>query len=98
MRAYQKAWDRRKKYGLTNEQVDAMEAAQDGQCPICTRALRRDDPDTEKPVRICIDHDHLAGAVRSLLCDPCNKLLGHADDDPDRLRAAAAYLDAHARK
>lgn len=31
--------------------------------------------------------------VRSLLCTPCNLLLGNAEDDPARLRAAATYLE-----
>lgn len=46
------------------------------------------------------DHDHRCHGLnrscslcrRGLLCQACNKALGHMQDDPERLERAAAYL------
>ncbi len=56
---------------------------QGGACAICRRRPAR---------RLCIDHCHATRKVRGLLCDNCNIALGLLDDDPDRLRAALAYV------
>lgn len=77
-------------YGMTAEQYDALMADQDGRCAIC-----RSDEWPGKGNRPHVDHDHDSGAVRGLLCGKCNVALGNMDDDPNRLRAAAAYLEAH---
>jgi hypothetical protein len=76
-------------YGITLQQYDAMLAAQDGTCAIC----RSDDPVTPSK-RFCIDHDHVTGAIRGLLCSHCNRALGMLKDDPEALRRAADYLEA----
>lgn len=39
------------------------------------------------------DHKHSTGEARGILCRRCNLAIGNALDDPDRLRAAAIYLE-----
>lgn len=39
-----------------------------------------------------IDHNALTGAVRGVLCNNCNLLLGHAKEDVNRLHKAIVYL------
>jgi Recombination endonuclease VII len=40
-----------------------------------------------------VDHDHERRLLRDLLCDHCNKGLGHFQDDPALVRRGADYLD-----
>jgi hypothetical protein len=88
-----RAWRYEREFGLTIADYDRMLARQGGQCAICGR---RDAGNTPKG-RFCIDHDHVTGQVRALLCEKCNRGLGHYDDDPERLEAAARYLRAFKR-
>lgn len=81
-------YHRQYKYGLTQEQYEAMLAEQDGRCAICRS------PDWPgKDRRPHVDHCHKTGKIRALLCGKCNNGLGNYDDDPARLRAAADYLE-----
>jgi hypothetical protein len=89
---YRQKYERRRTlrtYGLTAEEWDKMLSTQGGRCPICGT----DDPG---PRGFDVDHDHLTGANRGLLCSPCNRGLGQFGDDPARLQAAIEYLAAHA--
>jgi hypothetical protein len=71
----------KRKYGLTLEDFDAMLASQGGGCAICGRT----DADN-------VDHDHVTGRVRGILCFNCNVAIGHVANDEDRLSAAISYL------
>jgi hypothetical protein len=71
-------------YGLSWEEYLGILQSQAYACAVCGKDL------TE--VTGCVDHDHATGAVRGILCGPCNTGLGHFYDDPQRLENAAAYL------
>lgn len=89
IRAAERASHWRRKYGLTLEEYRALRADHPT-CDICGT----EDWGRRGPV---VDHCHATDAVRGLLCIRCNLALGLCDDDIDRLRAAAAYLE-HARE
>lgn len=75
------------KYGVDPGTYAQMLASQEGKCAICKT--------TEPGVRLGrfhIYHCHRSKAVRGLLCEHCNRGLGHFDDDPALLRRAADYL------
>ena len=75
--------DLKKKYGITEQDYNDMLYAQDCCCAICGHS-----PDE----RLVVDHDHSTGLIRGLLCDPCNLMLGQANDDQQKLINGAAYL------
>lgn len=83
----------RRQFDLTPEQYDAMLSSQNGGCAICGGQERRADPRTGQAYALAVDHDHETGRVRGLLCSNCNRALGWLNDDPDRLRSAASYLE-----
>jgi hypothetical protein len=78
-----------KKYNLSPEQYDEILVGQGGGCKLCgsTKAGGR-------ARHLHVDHCHRTLIVRGLLCAKCNTAIGLLDDDPDRARAVAAYLEA----
>jgi hypothetical protein len=82
-----------KAFGLSVEEYKRMLKAQGGRCAICRakRSMVRGKSRTSK--QLSVDHDHSTKKVRALLCNRCNRVLGLCGDDPNLLRAAAAYLE-----
>ncbi|MBP5870856.1 hypothetical protein F3K34_13455 [Streptomyces sp. LBUM 1486] len=62
---------------------------QNSRCAICGTNKPGHTPDR----LFDIDHDHVTGKVRGLLCQHCNMGLGQFMDDLDRLRKAIKYLE-----
>jgi hypothetical protein len=81
------------RYNLTVQEFEAMLTAQDGRCALCGSTP----PSNGKLAlaRLHVDHDHITGKNRGLLCTSCNNGLGRFKDDPALLRAAADYIDHH---
>jgi hypothetical protein len=76
----------KRRYGLTELEVATLRKL--AVCGICGT----DEPQGRHG-NFQIDHDHVTGEVRGVLCHNCNLMIGHAQDDPDILRAAIAYLE-----
>lgn len=91
LRAVNRSGELRRVYGLTLAEYDALFARQNGVCAVCAEPETMNGPHGE-PRLLAVDHNHATGEVRGLLCHRCNVVLGLADDSPDRLERAAAYL------
>lgn len=93
--AYRTPVDTRKavliRHGMTQEEYDSKFSAQLGLCMICERPQRVGG--LKQSDRLDIDHDHITGELRDLLCRSCNIVLGHMQDNPVLLRKAADYLE-----
>lgn len=70
-------------YGFQAGEYERRLQEQGGVCAVC------DQP--PKKYRLSVDHDHVTGKVRGLLCNNCNRALPRVD----RL---VAYLQKHAAK
>lgn len=83
----------RMRYSMTLEDREALLASQGGRCAMsfCRREIRFKEGSMADGAHI--DHCHKTGRVRGVLCAKCNMSLGFYKDDPERLRAAAAYLE-----
>lgn len=81
--------ERKKKFAVPSGWYAETLTAQGGACAICltTEAKGRGD--------FHIDHCHVSGKIRGLLCQHCNLMLGHARDRADVLLEAVAYLKRH---
>jgi Recombination endonuclease VII len=75
------------KYKITKEDFDAMLERQGGCCAICGSHQSRG-----RHSVLSVDHCHETGAVRGLLCTPCNSALGVLGDTAEKLRKAVDYL------
>lgn len=75
-----------RKYGLMTDEFDSMLQEQNGECGLCFQPLEIGTRRTH------VDHDHLTGKVRGILCHHCNTGLGNLQDDPDLLLRAALYV------
>jgi hypothetical protein len=79
-------------YGLTVAEYEQLLASQYHRCAICDRHA------DDCRQRLNVDHDHITGKVRGLLCGPCNAALSIFQDDQERLYRAIQYLEYNSSK
>lgn len=76
------------RFGITITDYERLLKLQNNKCAIC---------ETEKGDksgrRLHVDHNHLTGEIRGLLCVKCNYAIGAFQDNPDILLKAIAYLN-----
>lgn len=73
-------------YGINLNDYNEMLLNQKNKCKICkihSSKLSR---------RLSVDHCHVSGKPRALLCDKCNHVLGHSNDNIKILNEAIKYL------
>jgi len=76
-------------YGISEEEYDNLLVSQDFRCAVC----REESKTLGKNARLHVDHDHLTGRVRGLLCYACNIAIGFLEEDPERVQKIMDYLE-----
>jgi hypothetical protein len=92
-RSYQRRSERLRGDALRRSYGIGLAAEQRGVCAICGGYETTMDPRAGRTRLLAVDHDHVTGTVRALLCHRCNQGLGAFLDDPSIIRKAAAYLE-----
>lgn len=75
----------RLKYGISEAEYLFLFAEQEGVCKICGK------PEAQNK-QLAVDHDHLTGKVRGLLCMLCNTRIGYFEHH-DLIPAVLQYLE-----
>lgn len=82
----------KKLYGIGIEEYNKMLAAQDNKCAICKQ------PEDNFKRKLCVDHNHVTGVVRGLLCHHCNTAIGLLKEDVNIFKTSLEYLEYHKTK
>ena len=77
------------RFNITLEEYNDLLLKQDNKCAICGRDR------SEFKNALSVDHDHVTGKIRSLLCLNCNTGLGFFRDKIEILEKAINYLKIH---
>ncbi len=77
-----------RKFNITEVEYYSLLKQQNNCCAICQQSVN-----TFKKF-LSVDHNHITGKVRGLLCGACNIGLGMFKDSPEKLEKAKAYLNS----
>lgn len=72
----------KKLYNISSDEYDNLYESQMGRCKICNN----------QHIRLHIDHCHVTGRVRGLLCSKCNMAIGLFNDNIEVLKETIKYI------
>lgn len=88
-----RTWHYKNRYGITEEQYQAMLVAQNFVCAICKEPETAKEHRTDNVRKLAVDHCHTTKRVRGLLCKKCNHGIGLFSDNTMKLFNAIIYLE-----
>jgi Recombination endonuclease VII len=77
-----RAYNLKYHYDLNEVQYNSLLEKQNGKCAICKEVKKN----------FCVDHSHITGIVRGLLCVNCNTAIGMLKDNENIALNAVNYL------
>jgi hypothetical protein len=84
---YWRKYRLKKQYNITPEIYDNLFIEQNGVCAICGKK-----PDKKI---LSVDHDHITGQIRGLICNSCNLALGCIEEDILILKKMIKYINSY---
>jgi hypothetical protein len=87
-----------RKYKMTLEEYASLLVKQNGKCAICGVSDNGKTRDGKNNLPFMVDHDHLTGENRGLLCAACNFLVGLLEANHMCYEAVKIYLDKYHNK
>lgn len=84
-----------KEFKISSIDFEYLLKKQNGLCGICGLPEIANDKHKDYKREMAVDHDHLTGKIRGLLCTNCNLGIGHFKDDDSKLWKAILYLKKH---
>jgi len=85
-------WQLRNVYGIEPERYYELLDRQGGVCAVCGKDELSAHGRTGTRFRLSVDHCHVTGRVRGLLCQSCNRAIGLLGDNIGILEKAIDYL------
>ena len=79
-------------YGINLEDYDKLYQSQNGCCGVCQKQLKARGKSKDSGV---VDHDHVTGKVRGILCSACNTALGLLGENITTMLRAIEYTKKH---
>jgi hypothetical protein len=77
-------------YGISLQELEERTSKQGGLCACC--GVKMTSRNTGEKACRCVDHCHMTGAVRGIICKACNTGIGLLGDSVNGLSRAIAYL------
>lgn len=79
------------RYKITQEQYNELYNRQNGRCSICNKE-ETNKHQNGNIKKLSVDHNHITGKIRGLLCWRCNLVLGKINEDIDISTKITEYL------
>ena len=87
-----KSIELKRKYGITLDGYNCILRNQNYVCAICKRPEKSRDYRKNKVRDLSVDHCHITGRIRGLLCFDCNTALGKFNENVEIVALACEYL------
>ena len=81
----------KRKFGLSLEKYDTIALSQGNTCAICRQPETKLEHGSLR--NLSVDHNHVTGALRGLLCCNCNYALGCLKENPETIAALLLYVN-----